>query len=200
MAKKKTDLNGNAPDESKVALLIIDVINKLDFPDASDFRSSFSKMSQALPKLIKRSRKFDVPVIYVNDNFGKWRSNFKTQIAECLGEECSVREEIRRLVPGPDDYYVLKPQHSAFFATPLSLLLESLKVEYLIIAGISAESCILFTATDAYVRKFKIVLADDCIVSQTPAKKNASLKLMKESLKAQIVESPKINFRKYLAK
>ncbi|RZA11133.1 MAG: cysteine hydrolase [Proteobacteria bacterium] len=198
MAKEKTDLNGNAPDESKVALLLVDVINKLDFPNASDFRRSFSSMSLALPKLIKRSRKFDVPVIYVNDNFGKWRSNFKSQIAECSKVDCQVRDDVLRLAPGPDDYYVLKPQHSAFYATPLSLLLESLKVETLIICGISAESCILFTATDAYVRKFKIVLASDCIVSQNAAKKNAALKLMKESLRAEVKISSKINFKKYL--
>lgn len=109
-----------------------------------------------------RARRFDLPVIYVNDNFGHWRSDFAEVFTHCTRRKARGRQVSRRLKPGRNDYFILKPRHSGFFATSLAPLLEHLKIDRLILAGIAANLCVLFTAHDAHMHRYPIIVLSDC--------------------------------------
>lgn len=191
---KEENLHGNAPDSCKTALLLVDVINDLNFPNGEKLQKPFERMSIALEKLLKKSRDHNVPILYVNDNFGKWRSDFKTQIKNCLSSKSRTAKALQGLLPKASDYYILKAKHSAFYASPLEILLRALGTETLVIAGLTAESCVLFTATDAYLRDYRVVIAEDCVASFSADKKRSALRLMKESLKARVVKASSIKY------
>jgi nicotinamidase-related amidase len=192
MRKKNRDLHGSAPDKSDTALLMIDIINALDFPEASQMLPYAEQMAQKILTLKKRARKAGVPVIYVNDNFGRWQSNFTALIRHCMRQGCLGRKIVARLKPQKQDYFVLKPKHSGFYSTTLDTLLEYLEVKKLIITGIAANICVLFTANDAYMRDFELIIPADCVVSNTAEENEYALTQMKKVLKANIQPSSEI--------
>jgi len=98
--------------------------------------------------------------LYVNDNFGDWRSEKEVLMGRCL--EAKGAKFVRPLLPDSEDYFVLKPMHSAFYMTPLEVLLEHLQVETLILTGLTSNSCITVTAHDANMRGFDIFVPPDC--------------------------------------
>ncbi len=191
----ESDLHGSVPDRNSLALLLIDVINQLNFAGGEDLLNPYRKMSHNLEKLLGRARAAKIPIIYVNDNFGKWRSNLNQHLEACLNEDSITRQSVTKILPSPEDYYILKPKHSAFYASPLDIVLRSLKTKTLILTGLTAESCILFTAADAYVRDYNIILPEDCIASFSRKKKSDSLSLMKESFKARVLKASSLNLR-----
>ncbi len=185
MPAKNASLHGNAPDKNETALLLIDVINDLEFPEAKAMLRAAKKMARNLLRLKKRARQAGVPVIYVNDNFGKWKSDFRVTIEHCLGEKVRGREVARILQPEEDDYFVLKPKHSGFFSTTLETLLRYLGSKRLVLTGIAGNFCVLFTANDAYMRDFDLVVPRDCTVSNTARENEAALALMRKFLRAK---------------
>ena len=144
MPIKNPDLHGSAPDKSKTALLLIDVINDLEFPEADQMLAAAGKMARNILRLKRRARKAGVPVIYVNDNFGKWKSDFLRTIEHCAQASVRGHEVSEMLRPDEDDYFVLKPKHSGFFSTTLETLLRYLGTETLIVTGIAGNFCVLF--------------------------------------------------------
>jgi nicotinamidase-related amidase len=194
MPAKNDDLHGSAPDKSPVALLLIDVINDLDFPEADQLLSYALPMADRLAALRARAREARVPVIYVNDNFGRWRSDFRAQIQHCLQDGMPGRPIVQRLRPAEEDYFVLKPKHSGFFSTTLDTLLEYLDVKVVILTGIAANICVLFTANDAYMRDFHLVVPSDCVASNTDEENRYALEQMRKVLKADIRPSDEIDF------
>jgi nicotinamidase-related amidase len=114
MPARNEDLHGSAPDKSETALLIVDVINDLDFAEADQLLRFIPAMSRKLARLKERAKQAGLPVIYVNDNFGRWRSDFRKQIEHCSSGR--ARQLVKRLRPDEDDYFVLKPKHSGFFS------------------------------------------------------------------------------------
>ena len=98
------------------------------------------------------------PVVYVNDNFGQWKSDAGKLLAHCLRTDCAGKPFVEAIQPDEQDYCVLKPMHSAFFQTPLELLLRHLGTSSIILAGIATNSCILCTAHDARMRDFKVTV------------------------------------------
>ena len=134
--------------------------------------------------LLQRAREAGVPVIYANDNFGRWSSNFDQVLKHCTQPASLGREIACQLAPAPDDYVVLKPKHSAFFKTPLDLLLKDLGTEQLIITGISTNSCVLFTANDAYMRDLKLCVPNDCVAAQTAEEHASALEQVRNVTKA----------------
>ena len=184
MANASEDLHGNAPDSAPVALLIIDMINDLEFPEGPDFLKPTLRAADRIADLKRRVKAAGIPVIYVNDNFGRWRSDFNEVLDHCLNDGVRGQPLVERLRPEPDDYSVLKPKNSAFFATTLDTLLTYLKVETLILTGISADACVLFTANDAYVRDYKLYVPSDCVVAALPTYTQDALAYMKRVLKA----------------
>ncbi|HEY3661971.1 MAG TPA: isochorismatase family cysteine hydrolase [Chthoniobacterales bacterium] len=191
---RKSSLHGSAPETSEVALLLIDVINPLDFPEAGQLKRYLPAMTRNISRLRARAHRAGVPVIYINDNFGRWRSDFRAQIDHCLSRESRGSEMVRALQPGEKDYFVLKPKNSGFFATTLETLLRHLGVRRLILTGIAGNSCVLFTANDAHMRDYELVAPVDCIASNTEKGNRQALQLMKEFLQADTRPSSKIRF------
>jgi nicotinamidase-related amidase len=150
------------------------------------------KMAEKILALKQRAREAGVPAIYVNDNFGKWKSDFRTTVDHCLSAESRGRELVETLRPDDDDYFVLKPKHSGFFSTTLETLLHYVGAKRLILTGIAGNFCVLFTANDAYMRDFNLLIPSDCCVSNTPRENDEALGLMRKFLKADTRPSGEI--------
>jgi nicotinamidase-related amidase len=192
MPTKNPDLHGSAPDKSEIALLLIDVINDLDFPEANQLLRHARPMARKLLRLKERAKKAGVPVIYVNDNFGRWQSDFRRQVEHCLRRESRGHELVHLLRPEEDDYFVLKPKHSGFFSTTLETLLRYLGSRRLIITGITGNFCVLFTANDAYMRDYDLIIPSDCTASNSAEENRDALALMRKFLKADTRPSAKL--------
>jgi nicotinamidase-related amidase len=183
MPEKNIDLHGSAPDKHKFALLLIDVINDFDFPEADQLLKYARRMAPNLLRLKRRAQEAGVPVIYVNDNFGRWKSDFRRTVNHCA-QHGRGRDVVKLLQPEKIDYFVLKPKHSGFFSTTLETLLRYLETQTLILTGIAGNFCVLFTANDAYMRDFNLFVPADCTVSNTKKENASALELMKKFLKA----------------
>jgi nicotinamidase-related amidase len=192
---RAADLYGNAPDRAKVAVLLIDVINDMEFPGGDKLAARARSIGAKLGALRRRARRAQVPTIYANDNFGRWRSDFSAQVQHCLNDGVRGEELARVLKPAPDDYFVLKPKHSAFYQTCLELLLEHLGVSTLIIGGVTTDSCVTFTASDAYLRGYSLrVLSDGCAALDARLHRDA-LAHMRRALHAEIATSARVSLR-----
>jgi nicotinamidase-related amidase len=193
MPARNHDLHGNAPDTCAAALLLIDVINDLEFPGGRVLVKSAVPAAERIAALKRRARKAGIPVIYANDNFGRWRSDFAEVVEHCLRDGVRGRPLAELLAPEREDYFVLKPKHSAFFSTTLATLLEYLKVERLVLAGFTGDACVLISAVDAYMRDFEIFVPADCIASKSPAENRRALAYMARVLHADTRASARLN-------
>ena len=191
---RNSNLDGSVPDTSKVALLLIDVINDLNFPESDALLQHAEPMAKSIAALKLRCKARSIPCVYVNDNFGIWRSDFKQVLDHCAAASSKGRIIAQLLAPDDDDYFVLKPKHSGFFSTTLDILLQHLQAETLILTGIAGNICVLFTANDAYMRDFKIVVPADCIASNTRRDNDNALNIMQKILKANTAQSEEIDF------
>jgi nicotinamidase-related amidase len=194
MPAKNEDLHGNAPDKSRVALILIDVINDLEFPEGEQLLRDAVPMAEAIAALKKRARRDSVPVIYVNDNFGRWRSDFHAQVQHCLDDGARGKPIAALLRPEEDDYFVLKPKHSGFFSTTLDTLLEYLGTRAVVLTGMAANICVLFTANDAHMRDLHLFVPSDCVASNSEEENRYALDQMRKVLKADILLSARISF------
>lgn len=193
---KNPDLHGNAPDKSDAAILIIDVINDLEFPEGERMLPQVLEMADAIARLRKKAKTHRIPVVYVNDNFGRWKSNFRATIEHVIGEKTRGAPVARKVLPGDDDYFVLKPKNSGFYSTTLEILLEYLGTRNLILTGLATNSCILFTANEAYVRDYRIYVPRDCVVGHSEAEHEYALDLMKSTTKADVRPSTRLDLAK----
>jgi nicotinamidase-related amidase len=193
MPAKNRDLHGSAPDKSEIALLIVDVINDFDFPEARQLMRYAPAMAHKIRALKQRAKRAGVPVVYVNDNFGRWRSDLRSLVEHC--REGKAKEMVDLLRPDEDDYFVLKPKHSGFFSSTLETLLRYLGAQKLVITGIAGNYCVLFTANDAYMRDYKLIVPSDCTASNTALENRQALTVMKNYLKADTLPSAKVKFR-----
>jgi nicotinamidase-related amidase len=189
---KHRDPHGTAPDRSKIALLLVDVINDFGFPEAQQLLRYALPAAEKMASLKRRLRKRGIPAIYVNDNFGRWRSDFKKQVEHCISEECLGASVARLLIPLEDDYFVLKPKHSAFFSTSLDVLLSYLGAKKLIVTGFAGDICVLFTANDAYMRDYELIVPADCVASETAVANKRACLQMQRFLHADIRPSRKL--------
>jgi nicotinamidase-related amidase len=171
---------------SRWALLIVDFINRFDFPDSHKLEARALPAARRTAELKRRLRGQDVPCIYANDNFGHWRSEFSKLVKECLEAKGAAQEITAMLRPQAEDYSILKPRHSPFYGSPLEFLLEELEIDSLIVTGVSADMCISATAQDAYVRKFKLWVPSDCVAADTEAHERQALEHMQRTMKADI--------------
>ena len=178
----------------KTCLLIIDMINTFDFPDAKRLFPAIVHVAERITDLKQRALDAQVPVIYLNDNFGKWRHDFGALVAQCLEGSCSGQSIARLLHPSEHDYFVLKPKHSGFYATPLELLLRFLGADRLVLTGVAGDNCVQYTAADAYMRDFTLSVPSDCVVSLDPEANRQALQHMGHHLKADLQPSEKILF------
>ncbi|MCK8494245.1 cysteine hydrolase [Spirosoma sp. RP8] len=198
MATNNDDLHGNAPDSAPVALLIIDMINDLEFPGGENVLEPAEKAAEKIAHLKKQAKELKIPVIYANDNFGKWRSDFNELIDHCLNDGVRGQRLVELLKPDREDYIVLKPKHSIFFATTLDALLTYLHVEQLVIMGISADVCVQFSANDAYMRDFGLYVPADCVASQSAENTKQAVDYMARVLRADTTPSDKLDLSRLL--
>jgi nicotinamidase-related amidase len=198
MPGERHDLHGSAPDTHHTALLLIDVINDFEFPRGDELFERTAPIEPNIVEIKRRARQAGIPAIYVNDNFGRWRSNFADIVQRALRQGSRGQPFVQKLVPDSEDYFVLKPKHSAFFQTPLELLLKHLGAERLILTGVSTNSCVLFTANDAYMRDLKLVVPEDCVAACNDGEHECAISQMKCMLKADIRPCRELD-RQYLS-
>jgi nicotinamidase-related amidase len=195
---RSPDLHGNVPDTCPVALLLVDVINDLEFEDGDALLVHALPMAERLAALARRCREAGVPVIYLNDNFGRWRSDFRTLLRRCLRTPVRGRPLARLLRPGARDYFVLKPKHSGFYSTSLDILLRYLGASTVILTGLTGDICVLLTAHDAYMRDLQLVVPADCVASVDPAENEHALRYMARVLKADTRDSSELDLPAFL--
>ena len=193
MPEKSHDLHGSAPDQSPVALLLIDVINDLNFEGGEDLRNQALQVARRIAELKRRARAAGVPAIYVNDNFGRWQSDFQSLIDHVLEEGGPGRALAQLLRPEEDDYFILKPKQSGFYSTTLDLLLRHLGARRLILTGFAGNICVLFTAIDAFLRDYDVVVPADCTASNTREANEQALSLVQTVLKGETTSSVEID-------
>jgi nicotinamidase-related amidase len=187
------DLHGSAPDTHDTALLLIDVINDFEFPRGDELYEQALPMAPRIAELKKRTRRLGIPAVYINDNFGRWQSKFEDIVRHCLREDVRGRPFVEQLVPDDCDYFVLKPKHSGFYQTPLELLLKHFGTQRLILTGVSTNSCVLFTANDAYMRDLELIVPEDCVAACNAEEHMFAIEQMKNMLKADVRPSAEID-------
>jgi nicotinamidase-related amidase len=193
MPPKNSDLHGNVPDQCSVALILIDVINDMEFESGAQLFKNGLPAARQLAALKQRARDAGVPVIYVNDNFGKWRSDFRQQLDHVLEDGVRGKPVAELLRPGKDDYFVLKAKHSGFYHTQLDLLIDYLRVRTVILGGFATDMCVLFTASDAYLRDLDIIVPPDCCASASMTHHQSALEHMARVLHVKTIPSPEID-------
>jgi nicotinamidase-related amidase len=186
MPAHNADLHGNVPESSPVALLLIDVINDLEFDGGECLLPHALAMARQVAALKRRAKAAGIPTIYANDNFGRWQSDFTRVVQHCLDDGVRGEEIARLLEPDEDDYFVLKPKHSAFYATTLDVLLKYLGTRTVILTGIAGDICVLFSANDAYMRDYRLLVPRDCVASNSERENAHALEQMCRVLKADI--------------
>jgi nicotinamidase-related amidase len=162
------------------ALLVVDMISCWDFPDSDKLLPGARRIAARIAALKARCRKSGVPVIYANDNRGRWRSDFPALVDLSLGCEGPAAAITRALEPAPEDYFVLKPSQSAFFATPLELLLRHLAVKRIAITGVASDQCVLATVLEARMRSLEVVVPRDCVATQSSARNHVLLRQLEQ--------------------
>jgi len=193
---KNEDLHGNVPDTSPVVLLIVDMINDLEFPGGDRLAEQVMQVARQIRELRSRAKALGIPTLYVNDNFGRWQSDLRAVLEHCLEDDVRGRRMVEMVKPDDDDYFVLKPKHSGFYSTTLDTLLAYLKASTLIITGIAGNSCVLFTASDAFMRDYHLIVPSDCCVSIDPADNEYALRQMREVLHADTTPSRELDLER----
>lgn len=175
------------------ALIVIDMINTYDHPDAEPLRASVRRALPGLAKLLDMARSEDVPVIYVNDNFGRWRSHHGELIEYAMnGPHGDLVAPVR-----PDDtsLFVVKARHSIFYQTPLDHLLSELGVSDLVLCGQVTEQCVLYSALDAHIRHLDVTVPRDAVAHIQPELAEAALEMMSRNMGATVTDSEALTFK-----
>ena len=180
--------------KSDTALLFVDVITDFEFEDGEKLWRNARSIIEPLRNLKSRARLAGAPVIYVNDNFGNWKEDLERQVDRIMSDSTIGQEFIHHIRPDDDDFYVLKPQRSGFYETPLAVLLSSLKIRRVMIAGITTDICVLFTAHDAYMRGFDVEVPSDCTAAVNDAYKRSALEMIGRVAAADIRPSDQLQF------
>jgi len=178
---------------NKQALLIVDMINDFQHEDGEQLFKQVLPVARKIKELKARAGAAGIPVIYVNDNFQHWHDTFQSTI-EHVSRTDEGRQVVELLRPEKEDYYVLKPHRSGFYKTPLGVLLDELDIDELIITGSTTDMCVLSTAHDAQMRKYKLRVPRDTTNALTDEYRDQSLDLMSRVLEADTSSSYEIHF------
>lgn len=171
-------------DSGDSALVLLDFINPLDFEGADRLKPRALRAARHARELRDGFRARGAPVIVANDNYGLWRESFDEIVEHARA--ASGAELVDLLKPGAGDRVILKPRHSAFYQTSMELLLSDLGVERLVLAGLQADICVLFTAMDAHLRKYRIVIPRDAVASEEAEREQWALDYARRVLDASV--------------
>lgn len=178
--------------DKKTALVVVDMLNSYEHPDAESLIRSVREVLPTIASLIGRARSAGVEVIYVNDNYGAWnqgRSELVQRVS--AGPHGDLVEPI---VPHDDTAFVVKARHSIFYETPLEYLLRQSQVERLVLTGQVTEQCILYSALDAYIRHFDVVVPPDAVAAIHSHLHEAALEMMRINMDADLTPAAEIRF------
>jgi nicotinamidase-related amidase len=177
---------------SQRALVVIDMINTYDHEDAEHLRRSVEQVVPVLGDLVRSAREAGAPVIYVNDNFGKWRSDHRQLVDDALaGEHAALVEPI---VPDEGAMFVVKARHSIFYETPLEYLMRQEGIGELVLAGQATEQCILYSALDAHIRHIPVVVPRDAVAHIDEQLAAAALRMMERNMAAELCAAADVRF------
>lgn len=190
-----SDLHGSAPHTSRVALVLVDVINAMDFPTGKLLAKHALPAAKKIVGLKQRAKAANVPVVYANDNYGRWRSDFRAIVQRASLPDMPGHDTTLLLAPEDDDYFVLKAKHSAFYNSSLELLLTYFGAHRVVLAGFAGDRCVRFTAHDAFLRDYETIVASDCIASEQPRANREALAYMRAYLGVQVKASARVDFR-----
>ncbi|MFF1595040.1 isochorismatase family cysteine hydrolase [Streptomyces sp. NPDC058286] len=176
----------------RTAVVVIDMINTYDHDDAHLLLPSVEAALSAIVRLLKRARESGVPVIYVNDNFGQWRSHHGELLQTALsGPHADL---VRPLSPDEDSLFVVKARHSIFFETPLSYLLRQQGIDRVVLCGQVTEQCVLYSALDAHIRHLEVTVPRDAVAHIHEDLAEAALRMLERNMGADIVVTDQITF------
>ena len=190
----KSDPSGLVPDRAATALIVLDLISDFAFDGGAKVARAALPVARRIARLKARAKAAGVPAIYVNDGLGRWRSDFPGLVRHCSRDGSRGAPIARTIAPAADDYCVLKPKHSGFYATPLETLLELIGAKRLILTGVSSHQCVLFTANDAYVRDLELSIPRDCISARNARDTKLALEYFTRVLDADVRASAALRF------
>ncbi len=168
------------------------MIGEWSFVGARPLLSQAVAIAPRIAALKGRCRAAGVPVIYANDNRGQWRSDFRQVVEHARAAGGAAARMAQQLAPRDDDYFVLKPKHSAFFATPMELLLQHLEVRRLLLVGVSCDQCVMATASDARMRDYEVLVPRDCVASPSAARNRRALEHLQQVMQLRTTASPRV--------
>lgn len=174
------------------ALVLVDVINDLDFDGGRAFLQRALPAAERIRTLLDRAYAAGAPVVYANDNFGHWRDDFREVLRHCLEDDVPGTPLARALRPRDDDYIVLKPRHSAFLDTPLDYLLKKLEVDELVLAGFATDLCVQITAGDAHMRGYRLRVPHDASAAETDERHRRALEWMERAARADTAAAEEV--------
>lgn len=168
---------------NNAAILAIDLLNTFDFDGGDKLKQAVADMVEPVTSLRRQAAEADVPVIFVNDNYGRWHDEPHQLVAHvAAGKGGDLLDQLK---PGPDDYFVIKPESSGFYATTLPALLPRLGVSRLVLIGVAADICVLFTAADAHMREYDLWVPRDAVASQHGERAHWALEMMENGMSAE---------------
>jgi nicotinamidase-related amidase len=170
------------------------MVSEYEFPDADRILKGARQAAKHIARLKQRAHAAKLPVIYVNDTSGKWESDQRAFVQRCLRPSARGRDVVELIEPAKHDYFMFKPKHSAFFGTPLHMLLQQLKISTLILTGVTAHQCVLFTAMDAHVREYDLIIPSDCIGAPSAVDNKHALYVLSHALNAKVTASGRLRF------
>ena len=191
------NITGPAP--GGVGLLIIDMINSMTFVGAEKIKPDAHATVDVILKVRQEADRLKTPVIYVNDNYGHWHSDKSRMVAAFSVDDCPGQEIVKRMAPREDDYFVIKPQISGFYATNLPVLLPKLGVRRLVLAGIAADICVLFTAADAHMRAYDLWIPSNAVASEEDQRRDWALDIMRKSMGAETRSTNELSLETWIA-
>jgi len=181
--------------KARTALLLVDTINAFDFPGGAAFARRSLGVARAIAALREHATRVHVPVVYVNDNLGRWRSDLQELVERCRRPDNPGASIVDLLAPRPSDFVILKPTLSGFYQTPLETMLRLGGIRRLVITGFAADNCVLFTAADAYMREYELDVPRDCIGAKSPAALRRALTTLEDLLGARTTASRRLRLR-----
>jgi nicotinamidase-related amidase len=173
---------------SDTALLVIDMLNSYQHEDADALADSVAPMVEPLVGLVDRARdRDDIDVIYVNDNYGDFAATADDIVRQAI--DGAHPELVKPILPDSRSPFLEKVRHSAFYATSLDYLLKQLEVKRIILTGQVTEQCILYSALDAYIRRFDVTVPSDAVAHIDADLGKAALRMMERNMRAMVVSA-----------
>ena len=166
------------------ALIVIDMLNPYDHQDAEPLMESVGEALPSLRELIQRAPEAGLLTVYVNDNHGDWTAGRDKLTQRALAG--AAPHLIEPIAPPSDKPFLVKARHSVFYETQLEYLLGRFEVRRLVLAGQVTEQCILYSALDAYVRHFEVVIPADAVAHIDPDLADAALRMMERNMRAHV--------------